>query len=152
MKKLLIVPILLLSILCNAQFTKGGGTFLKTGSGFMTAPTVVVDFYDEYDPIYAAFTTKPSSTIAAYQEALVYSLDTLDFAGGASVWDRMDVFYVFANNIEANALINWVNPGTFDADNVSSTSFTAYEGFTEMVLKIISLLIITHLLITQTIL
>ena len=38
MKKLLIIPILLLSILCNAQFTKGGGVFLKTGSGFMAAP------------------------------------------------------------------------------------------------------------------
>lgn len=37
MKRLIIIPILLLSILCNAQFTKSGGMFLKTGSGFMTA-------------------------------------------------------------------------------------------------------------------
>lgn len=40
MKRLILIPILLLSILCNAQFTKGGGMFLKTGSGFMTAPAV----------------------------------------------------------------------------------------------------------------
>ena len=40
MKKLLIIPILLLSILCNAQFTKGGGLFLKTGSGFLSGAGV----------------------------------------------------------------------------------------------------------------
>lgn len=37
MKRLIFLPLLFLTIFCNAQFTKSGGTFLKTGSGFMTA-------------------------------------------------------------------------------------------------------------------
>jgi hypothetical protein len=41
MKKLIFIPLLILSVLCNAQFTKGGGMFLKTGNSFMTASTEV---------------------------------------------------------------------------------------------------------------
>jgi hypothetical protein len=94
-------------------------------------PVSPPDFYDEYDTVYAAFGTKPSAPYTTYQEALVYSLDTLDFTGGASVWDRMDVFYVFAaNEADNESLINWVKPGTNDADNVSSTAWAQWEGYT----------------------
>lgn len=37
MKKLIFIPLLIFSITLSAQFTKGGGSFLKTGSSFMTA-------------------------------------------------------------------------------------------------------------------
>jgi hypothetical protein len=95
-----------------------------------TLPAPPVSYYAEYDVVYDAFSAPPSSAIATIQEALVYSLDTMDFAGGASVWDRMDVFEVYASQNSTDALINWFNPGTFDADNVSATAFTTSEGFT----------------------
>jgi hypothetical protein len=41
MKKLIIIPLLILSVLCNAQFTKGGGMFLKTGNVFLSGPSLV---------------------------------------------------------------------------------------------------------------
>lgn len=121
---------LLITILALALLLSASGQILRYNN--YSSPATPPDFYDEYDTVYAAMTTKPSSTIAGYQEDLVYSLDTCDFAGGASVWDRMDFFYVFSNevNTASEALINWNDPGTFDADNVSSTAFTAYEGFT----------------------
>ena len=87
------------------------------------------DYYAEFQTVYDAFAAKPHADTAAFMETLVYSLDTLDFEGGESVWDRMDLFYVFAGRDGADALINWVNPGTYDAANISETSFTAYEGF-----------------------
>ena len=95
----------------------------------VTLPTIftyqkALSFCSEFMTVYNAFGTKPTDEYAGYMDTMVSDL----VSGG--YWDRMDLFYVFANNIEANALINWVNPGTFDADNVSSTSFTAYEGFT----------------------
>lgn len=128
MKKLILIPILLLSILCNAQFTKGGGMFLKTGSSFMTASAPVTpaeEFYGEYDIIYTAFSTKPHDTIANIQEALVYSLDT------AGLWDRIDVLYVFAAHNYSDALLNWKNPGTYNATLTSfdSGDFTQWEGY-----------------------
>lgn len=97
-----------------------------------TAPEETPDFYDEFDPVYAAFSSKPHIDTATFMEAMVYSLDTCDFAGGASVWDRMDVFYVLANRTLANTYVNWVNPGSFDITDPSSTAptFAAYEGFT----------------------
>jgi hypothetical protein len=96
-----------------------------------TPPTPPADFYDEYDTVYTAFVSKPSETIAGYQEALVYSLDTLDYWGGASAWDRMDLFYVCASHDSISGYINWVKPGTYDA-HVGTTGYTwdQYEGFT----------------------
>jgi len=37
MKKLIFIPLLIFSLTLSAQFTKSGGTFLKTGNSFMTA-------------------------------------------------------------------------------------------------------------------
>lgn len=42
MRKLILIPILFFTVICSAQFTKGGGTFLRTGNGlFVSAPPVV---------------------------------------------------------------------------------------------------------------
>jgi hypothetical protein len=95
-----------------------------------TLPAPPVSYYSEYDTVYDAFATPPSSAIATIQEALVYSLDTMDFAGGLSVWKRIDVLYIFASHNSTDALINWAHPGNFNADNVSATAFTTSEGFT----------------------
>lgn len=64
MKKLIFIPLLFLFVFCEAQFTKGGGGFLKTGSSFMTAPTVS----DPYGPekiTNGTFTSTSSWTINA---------------------------------------------------------------------------------------
>lgn len=76
MKKLLIIPILLISILCNAQFTKGGGTFLKTGSGFMTAPAIV-------EPQYGPDELHDGHTVAWY----VYDEDVSVTEGYVTQWN-----------------------------------------------------------------
>ena len=125
MKRILsIIAALLLITAANGQFTKSGGTLLRTGSSFMAvAEEPTPDFYDEYDIIYAAFATKPHDTIADLQEALVYSLDT------AGYWARMDYFSVAAHQYEDGTLINWINPVLNDATNVSSTAWTQFVGY-----------------------
>jgi hypothetical protein len=45
------------------------------------------------------------------------------------VWDALDVLYIFAAHSEAAALVNWKDPGTFDATSVSGTAFTEDRGF-----------------------
>jgi hypothetical protein len=128
MKRLIFIPLLIFSLTLSAQFTKSGGTFLKTGSGFMTAPTVPAEdlYCDKYDAVLAAYGTPPHDTIKIIQNALVYSLDT------AGLLNRMDLLYIHCNNNSANALINWINPGTYNADlpEGNEPTFTANKGFT----------------------
>jgi hypothetical protein len=59
MKKILIIPLLFLFVLTNAQFTKSG-SFLKTGSGFMTAPAIITIEVSSID----VFGTGGATTIA----------------------------------------------------------------------------------------
>ena len=80
-------------------------------------------YSNEYQPIYDLFTTKPDVSVADAQNTMVSSLV------GAGLWDRMDIFYLFANNASDNALINWKNPGTYDADKVGASEFTTMEGY-----------------------
>ena len=86
------------------------------GSGYST----------QYDAVYNAMTNKPDATNAGYQDTLVTAL----VDGG--YWARMDAFWCFAqeNNDDSEALINWINPGTTDADNPTGTSWTTLEGYT----------------------
>jgi len=92
----------------------------KTGN-----PGTVGQYIDQYQAVYNSFSTKPSDEIAVYQNAMVTDLVN------AGMWFDMDLFYVFANDASDNALINWVNPGTFDCTrSTSSLAFDAYEGFT----------------------
>jgi len=118
MKKLLLLITGLL-LLFSAE-----GQILRYSNYTAPTPPEEDEYYSEYQTVYNAFGTEPHDTIADLQEALVYSLDT------AGYWDKMDVFYVFASHNGTDALINWVNPGTYDATNVSETSFTQWEGFT----------------------
>jgi len=69
--------------------------------------------------------TLPSSGQQDDQNQLVLDLKT------AGVWDSLDVFYVFATDGDRDyALINWADPGTFDATEAGTMTFTADEGFT----------------------
>ena len=80
----------------------------------------------EYQAVLAAMTTDPSNDIKDYQNTMVESL----IAGG--YWARMDQLLIPATevNTDGEALINWINPGTYDADNVDSTAWTTLEGYT----------------------
>lgn len=85
-----------------------------------------VGFTTEYQAIYDTFIIKPSAAIASAQNTLVKSL--VD----SGVWVKLDTFYVLAGHTNANgeSLINWFNPGTFNATAVNAPAFVALEGFT----------------------
>lgn len=80
----------------------------------------------EYQAVMAAMTTDPSNDIKDYQNTMVEAL----IAGG--YWARMDQLLITATEINTGgeALINWINPGTYDADNVDATAWTTLEGYT----------------------
>lgn len=94
---------------------------------FYTSPieTDTTNYYSVYKTIYDEMAIKPGHDTAHFQSDLVYSLDT------AGYWDRLDLLYVMGTNKAANANINWINPGTFDLTDPSSTSptFIPYEGY-----------------------
>lgn len=83
-------------------------------------------YVSQYQTVYDAMTNKPTSSIASAQNTMVSSL----VSGG--VWAKLDLFYLFAqySNSDSEALINWVNPGTYDADLPTAPTFTSLEGFT----------------------
>lgn len=74
--------------------------------------------------IFAAFTTPPTSARNVVIDNFVKAL----VAGG--VWDLLDGLYVFAAADSQAALINWKNPGTFDATAVNAPTFVADRGYT----------------------
>tara|TARA_Y100000004_G_scaffold39706_1_gene42785 strand:- start:266 stop:1114 length:849 start_codon:yes stop_codon:yes gene_type:complete len=47
----------------------------------------------------------------------------------AGVWDKLDVFYVFATNNSALATLNWINPSAHRATLHSSPTFVVKKGF-----------------------
>ena len=80
----------------------------------------------EYQAVYDALTTPPSAGIATAQNTMCCAL--ID----AGIWAKLDLFYLFAQttNGASEALVNWLNPGTFDATLSAAFTFTALEGFT----------------------
>jgi len=81
-----------------------------------------------FDPaaiaIFNAFSTPPT----AARRALINNFVTaLKLAG---VWPLLDVLYVFAAAAQQAALINWINPGTFNGTLSGSPTFAADRGFT----------------------
>lgn len=82
-------------------------------------------FGAEYQAVYDAYTTKPDDATAAIWNTYVES----GVADGW--WAKEDVEYVYAahTNADGEALINWINPGTFDATAFNAPAFTANEGF-----------------------
>jgi len=66
----------------------------------------------------------PSVSQQALQEQLVVDLKT------AGVWDRLDVFYVFATDGDSDfATLNWKAPSSFQTTKVNSPTFTTNQGF-----------------------
>ena len=48
----------------------------------------------------------------------------------SGVWYKLDAFYIFAAKDSISALINWVNPGTYNATLTNAPTFTADRGYT----------------------
>jgi hypothetical protein len=125
MKRLIFIPLLFLTILCSAQFTKGGGTFLKTGSSFMTA-TSSASFYSRFQTVYDVFGTKPSAAVADAYNDFLYSFDSLNTELSVSC----ELLYVFASHEADNeSLINWNDPGTFNATLTNLSAVDDWEQF-----------------------
>jgi hypothetical protein len=45
-----------------------------------------------------------------------------------AIWQRLDAFYFFGGLIRAQGLVNWLQPGTYDATEVGSPGWTAVDG------------------------
>jgi hypothetical protein len=127
MKKLIFIPLLILSILCNAQFTKGGGTFLKTTNSFITTPSIPVDYDDDVDTYISGLSTQLGSTFLGYLDTFVTDLKA--DMGITNLSDAFDIMYVFANETEEAGKRNLVGR-SYDCTNQHSTTWTQYRGFT----------------------
>ena len=118
MKKLLLL-ITALFILASVE-----GQILRYSN--YTAPTPPVDsanWEDEYKVVYYAMTNPPQIDTADFQNRMVRRL--VD----SSLWAGVELMYVLANRDASDALINWVNPGTFDATvGAATVKFSSYEG------------------------
>jgi hypothetical protein len=126
MKKLLTL------ITCLLLLTSLQGQILRYSNYTLPTPLVedTTNYYSVYKAIYDEMANPPGHDTAHFQSAMVYSLDTCDFEGGASLWDRMDFIDVIATKTHADAFINWASPGTFDITDPGSTTptFTKYSG------------------------
>ena len=96
------------------------------GTPFYLQTSGLGGFCAEYQTVYDSFATPPSEAIAVAQNTMVCGLVS------DGVWAKLDLFYLFAQtvNTASEALVNWVNPGTYDAVLNNAPTFVALEGFT----------------------
>jgi len=88
-------------------------------------PAVDADYQAILDRSTALGYTAPSAAQQTLQNTLVEDLKT------AGVWDKLDVFYVFATDGDGDyATLNWKAPSSHQVTKVSSPTFTANVGFT----------------------
>ena len=94
-----------------------GNIYFKTSGSYT--------FCLQYQAVYDAFPSKPDAAYAQQQDIMVRALVA------AGIWAKLDVFYVFAQNARDSALVNWVNPGTFNAIEVNGLiNFVQWQGYT----------------------
>lgn len=123
MKKLLFLLAFLVSLpVFGQKVLINNGVVLTNNGVVLTVP----GFSDEYQAIYDAYTTKPDNATAFIWNTCVETW----VANGE--WATKDIIYVYAahTNDNGEALINWKNPGTFDATAFNAPAFVANEGFT----------------------
>jgi hypothetical protein len=119
MKRLLPLILLLVCPLLSGQMIMRS-SFSHDTIGFTSEEG---SYSSQFQTVLNAMTNPTTGDTLGWCDTLCIMLDTAGF------WDRHDYLLVATNN-STNALINWIDPGNPDADNVSSTAFTPWEGFT----------------------
>ena len=120
----------------KARVIADGGTMespscLKTDVRFLVdnpepvpVPAVDADYQAVLDYSTTQGYTAPSASQQTIQNTLVTDLKA------AGVWDKLDVFYVFATDGDSNfATLNWKAPSSHQVTKVNSPTFTADSGF-----------------------
>jgi len=98
---------------------------INWGTGAATAGGFDADYQAVLDQASSLGYTAPSASQQTLQNTLVEDLKT------AGVWDKLDVFYVFATDGDSDyATLNWKSPTSFQTTKVNSPTFTANGGFT----------------------
>lgn len=120
MKKLIIIPLLFLSVLVFGQNMRSPFARAAAVAGEPSAYT------EQYQAVLDVWTTDPTGDTLTWQNNLVYSLDTAGF------WDNGDLLYIPAitENGDGEATVNWLNPGTYDLTETNSPTWTDNEGYT----------------------
>lgn len=116
MRRLLFIAFLFVSALMQGQFIAGTiASQYTTDAGYTT----------QYQAVLDEMTTDPTGDTLTWQNALVNSLVE------DGIWDSLDVFCLPAttDNGDDEALINWITPGTNDALEVNSPTWTKNEGY-----------------------
>jgi hypothetical protein len=83
------------------------------------------DYTPEAKRVFDAFGSSPAT---AQRKWLIDQ--TIRRLKRSGLWDKLDCFYIFAAHASGPALINWKNPGTFNATLVNSPTFAVNRGFT----------------------
>ena len=90
-----------------------------------TPPKFSADYQAILDRSTTLGYTAPSAAQQILQNTLVTDLKT------AGVWDKLDVFYVFATDGDSDfATLNWKAPSSHQVTKINSPTFTADSGFT----------------------
>lgn len=136
-------PIALLALPVNnspSAFSKRRIRYFWAGHILTGSENVMYNIWNEYssslsssfDPSYqlildvasASGYTLPSYRNQTQQNTLLVQLKS------ASVWDTLDIFYVFATDASQEfATLNWKHPGSFSCSLVNSPTFSINEGF-----------------------
>lgn len=120
MKKLLIGLFLLLTITLNGQLIEG----------VVASAQQPIPYDADYQTYYNALDIKPGKDTANLQNNLVLDLKA------AGVWATRDVIYLTAQRTRAGAELNLKDPtGDDNITDVAASSFTKYEGFTNVELN-----------------
>jgi len=86
---------------------------------------VIIQSYEiESSRIFAAMGTYPDKTRRRLIDNLVRGMKE------DGEWSMLDFLHMYAAHAENSSLLNWINPGTFDATNISSTAFEINKGYT----------------------
>jgi hypothetical protein len=97
---------------------------INWGTGAATAGSTDADYQAVLDRASSLGYTAPSAAQQTLQNTLVTDLKT------AGVWDKLDVFYVFATDGDSDyATLNWKTPASFQATKVNSPTFISNEGY-----------------------
>lgn len=107
-------------MILRAIARKDNGNIYLTTKGLSVEPA----FGAEFQAVYDSWAVKPTEADALLMNTMVASLVS------TGVWAKLDIFDVFAVHAEAEALTNWINPGTNDPTNVHATVWDAFEGYT----------------------